>query len=128
MIVPLKHFDWQLLRLLVRAEEAGEDHPTGRELRLSPTRVTKDGTFLDELVELGLIAAVGKPATPERGSQSEPPQFRTRYRLTDKGRQAAEYGEYDQPHIPADAPLSGLAAAVLGSRDGARASKKAKNR
>lgn len=114
MIVPVSHRDWQVLRHLLRVEAEGRK-PLGRELRLYPLRATKDGTFLDALVDEGLIAVAAKPTPPDPGRESEPAQFRARYRLTDKGKHAAEYGEYDRPFAPAaNAPLSGLAAEVLG--------------
>ena len=87
--------------------------PLGRELRPSPTRATKDGTFLDEMVKAGLLAAIGK-SEPVDGT-GEPEPFRTRYTLTALGRHAAEYGEYDRPYTPGDAPVTGTAAAVLES-------------
>jgi len=83
----------------VRAEAGGE-RPTGRELKLTPTPFTKDGTFLDHLVECGPIAVAAKPTPPERGREGEPAQFRTRYKLTKKGRHAAVYGEYQQDYNP----------------------------
>lgn len=117
MIVPLEHHTWQLLRSLVRAEAAGKDL-TGAELRIAPTRRTKDGTFLDELVRLGLIAVVAKATAAPAGASAEeknrPTQFRTRYRLTPKGREAAEFGEYDRPYTPEPTELTGLAAALFG--------------
>ena len=113
MIVAVKHSEWQTLRYLVRAESVGE-HPTGRELRLNPTRFTKDGAFLDHLVARGLIAVASKPTPPERGREGEPAQFRTRYKLTKTGRHAAEYGEYDQDFTPTAQPLTGLAAELMG--------------
>jgi hypothetical protein len=121
VLFPITHFEWQLLRHLVRAEATGV-HPLGRELRVCPTRRTKDGTFLDDLVERGLIAVAAKaPALPPRATpaeQAEPAQFRTRYRLTDRGRHAAEYGEYERPYAPAGpAPLVGLAAEMFGQLD-----------
>ena len=115
MLVQLAHLQWQILRAALRAETAGEPPPLGRQLRISPTRNTKDGTFLDELVEEGLLAPVGKPDKAP-GKAGEPAQFRTRYGLTDKGRHAAEYGEYDRPYTPGEAPLVGLAAEVVEAR------------
>src|SRR5690348_15364341 len=99
MIVPISHCVWQILRTVVRAESAGGLLPTGKDLRVTPSRKTKDGTFLDELVECGLLAVAEKPgrvpATASLAEKAEPEQFRARYRLTEKGRYAAEYGEYD---------------------------------
>jgi hypothetical protein len=83
---------------LLRAEAAGEP-ALGRALRLAPTRNTKDGTFLDELVADGLLVRVGKPVPPTP-PRDEPEPFRVRYELTELGRYAAEYGEYDRPHAP----------------------------
>lgn len=121
MIVPLEHNTWQLLRALVRAEAEGTDL-SGAELRVAPTRRTKDGTFLDELVHLGLIVVSAKAPPLPRGStladQKQPAQFRTRYKLTPKGRHAAEYGEYDRPHTPQVTELTGLAAEVFGKAAG----------
>jgi hypothetical protein len=120
VLYSLKHFDWQLLRYMVRAE-AARKQPFGRELRIYPTRLTKDGTFLDDLVKLGLIAVAGKPApvssTATAAERNEPVQFRTRYTLTEKGRKAAEYGEYEVTHTPAASPLSGLAAEFYAQAD-----------
>jgi hypothetical protein len=96
MIRPLDHmYEWRLLRALLRA-----DTPlSGLEMRRrEPIRGTKDGTFLDDLVRLGLIEAVGEPEADKPASawsKPVPVQFRTRYRLTDLGRHAAEYGEYE---------------------------------
>ena len=116
MLYSLKHFDWQLLRYMVRAE-AAKKQPLGRELRIYPTRLTRDGSFLDELVKLGLIAVAAKasplPANATGEEKDDPVQFRTRYALTEKGRHAAEYGEYEVAHMPSETPLSGLAAELF---------------
>jgi hypothetical protein len=109
VLVAINHFSWQVLRVLARAEAARQPPPVGRELRLVPTRRTKDGTFLDELVEAGLIEVAAKP-TPPLDGVDEPAPFRARYRLTALGRHAAEYGEYDKPFTPAVKELTGLAA------------------
>ena len=117
MLVYLSHYEWQLLRLTLRAELAKEQPPLGSELRIAPTRATKDGTFLDRMVAAGLIAvAVKAPPLPAGASEREkglPVQFRTRYKLTEVGRHAAEYGEYDKPHTPTPAPITGTAAELL---------------
>jgi hypothetical protein len=115
VLVQLAHLNWQILRAVVRAAAAGEPPPLGRDLRLTPTRRTKDGSFLDELVAEGLLAPAGKPGK-EAGTAGEPVQFRTRYGLTDKGRHAAEYGEYDRPYTPGDVPLVGTAAEIVEAR------------
>jgi hypothetical protein len=116
MITPLPHFVWQTLRYMARAEATGKD-AYGRELRMTPTRRTKDGTFLDELVDQGLIEAVSEPVPfppgASRSEKKESPQFRTRYRLTELGRHAAEYGEYDMPFTPANLPLIGTFAELV---------------
>jgi hypothetical protein len=93
--MPVSHFTWQLLRTLVR----NKNRPlTGRQLRLIPNRKTKDGTFLDVLVKEGLleVAGVNDPAPKAHAAAVEPPvQFRTLYRLTERGKHAAEYGTYE---------------------------------
>lgn len=76
----LSHFNWQLLRLMVREGTA----LTGKQLRMAPTRVTKDGTFLDVLVQQGLIKLVKKNENWKLST----------YELTKLGKDAAEYGEY----------------------------------
>ena len=59
---------------------------TGRQLRLNRSRYTKDGSFLTALVDAGLLARV-------TGSADAP--FEATYALTERGQQAAEYGEYE---------------------------------
>src|SRR5262249_31922787 len=114
---------------LVRAE-ATRKQPFGRELRIYPTRLTRDGSFLDDLVELGLIAVAAKPtplpASATLEEKNEPVQFRTRYVLTEKGRHAAEYGEYEVPHMHSERPLSGLAAELFAQADKNRTSSERK--
>ena len=80
---------WQVLRAAKRSKKP----LTGKELRVAPTRYTKDGSFLDDLVNEGLLEVVG---LNEESAQTKqfPVQFRTRYKLTAKGEHAAEYGEY----------------------------------
>ena len=96
MRVQIGHFEWQLLRTALRAEAAGTP-ALGRELRVSMARRTKDGTFLDKLVAEGLLAVAEPPAPPDPAVRTEEPaQFRARYRLTEMGKFAAEYGEYDR--------------------------------
>jgi hypothetical protein len=118
VLVQLVHFQWQVLRAVLRAEAAGQP-AVGRDLRLVPTRATKDGSFLDELIDEGLLAKDGKPE-PEGDRRGEPVPFRTKYRLTEKGRQAAEYGEYDRPFTPGEAPVVGPAAEILQDRTARR--------
>jgi hypothetical protein len=119
VIVSVSHIEWQVLRCVLRAELAGSGFPLGRELRVVPTRKTKDGTFLDDLVERGLIEVAAKasalPTSTYHGERVEPPQFRTRYRLTDLGRHAAEYGEYDRTYTPTPQPVTGVAAELFES-------------
>jgi hypothetical protein len=83
-VLPIRHFEWQVLRTVKRSKKP----PTGRALRIVPTRRTKDGTFLTDLVELGLLTRVtGTVAAP----------FEATYALTEKGEYAAEYGECEFP-------------------------------
>ena len=53
-VLPIAHFTWQVLRTAKRSKKP----PTGRTLRTVPNRRTKDGTFLTELVDLGLLDRV----------------------------------------------------------------------
>lgn len=76
------HFTWQVLRTVKRSKKP----PTGRALRVVPSRKTKDGSFLSALVEDGLLARV-------TGAADAP--FEATYALTEKGKHAAEYGEYE---------------------------------
>jgi hypothetical protein len=52
------------------------------------SRATKDGSFLTELIHLGLLKVV----TPD------PDPFAATYAITPAGERAAEYGEYDYDH------------------------------
>jgi hypothetical protein len=79
---PTSHFTWQVLRSVKRSKKA----PTGRALRLVPSRKTKDGSFLTALVEEGLLTRL-------TGTAEAP--FEATYALTEKGQHAAEYGEYE---------------------------------
>lgn len=91
------HSTWQVLRAAQRSAKP----MTGRALWLTPTRATKDGGFLADLVEEGLLAFVtGTAAAP----------FDATYALTERGQHAAEYGEYDpkRPAMGAEAkPVAG---------------------
>lgn len=90
-VFPVTHFQWQVLRAVKRSRKA----PTGRELRLSPTRGTKDGMFLGTLVDLGLLVRVhGGPQHP----------FEAIYALSELGQHAAEYGECELPAAVFDMP------------------------
>jgi hypothetical protein len=63
------------------------------------------------MVAEGLLVRVGKPVPPPP-LRDEPEPFWVHYKLTELGRPAAEYGEYDRPYTPKDTPVSGLAAEV----------------
>lgn len=93
--MPISHFTWQVLRAVKRNKKP----PTGKQLRLVPSRRTKDGSFLDELVNNGLLQVVSVDELPADATNQErqlPVQFRTRYRLSANGEHAAEYGEYER--------------------------------
>lgn len=100
MKFPLSHFEWQILRLMLRCDGPSK----GSELRITKSRRTMDGTFLDALVRVGLIEAVGveEPPDPRPGfaPSAKPVQFRTLYRLTPKGEHAAEWGEFERAPNP----------------------------
>lgn len=83
-VFPVRHFEWQVLRTVKRSKSP----PTGRALRLVPSRRTKDGSFLTDLVEQGLLTRV-------TGTGAKP--FEATYALTERGEHAAEYGECDMP-------------------------------
>jgi hypothetical protein len=94
-IMPVSHFTWQVLRAVKRSKTP----PTGKQLRLIPSRKTKDGTFLTALVAEGLLKVVGVDELPPDATDRQktmPVPFRTRYLLTPKGEHAAEYGEYER--------------------------------
>jgi hypothetical protein len=96
--LPISHFTWQVLRAAKRSKKP----PTGKQLRLAPTRRTKDGTFLDELVRDGLLQVVSVDE-PTEETRRWPAPFRTRYRLTATGEHAAEYGECEREVRPREA-------------------------
>ncbi|AMV25844.1 hypothetical protein VT84_15710 [Gemmata sp. SH-PL17] len=86
-VLPVNHFTWQCLRTVKRSKKP----LTGRALRLVPSRRTKDGSFLTEMVEAGLmIRATGTVDDP----------FEATYSLTEQGEQAAEFGECEMPVKP----------------------------
>jgi len=94
-MMPISHFTWQVLRAVKRSKKP----PVGKELRLVPSRRTKDGTFLDDLVRDGLLVVVSVDELSGRATDKEkrmPVQFRTRYGLTANGEYAAEYGQYER--------------------------------
>ena len=82
MMVAVNHHDWKVLRQLVRAK--GKPVP-GLKLRLDMSRRSKGGTFLAELVRVGLLVYAAKHDDP----------LVSTYRLTERGKAAAEYGEYE---------------------------------
>lgn len=83
-VLPVRHFEWQVLRAVKRSKTP----PIGRALRLVPSRRTKDGSYLTELVDQGLLRRVtGTAAAP----------FEATYALTERGEHAAEYGECETP-------------------------------
>ena len=97
---------WKVLRAAKRAQPGAA---IGRDLRVVPTRQTKDGTFLDRLVEIGLLEVrSGSPVAAI--SDDEPLQFRQKYALTEMGERAAEFGEYEMEIQGAteDTPVTGL--------------------
>ena len=106
MLVDLTNFDWKLLRLILRA--GGKPVP-GRALRHTPTRFTKDGTFLGKLVERGLIAVAADDEDP----------FAATYSLTAAGRHAAEHGEYEA-RMPWEAARPAAAAAEPAGKPAAK--------
>lgn len=113
-IRPVAHFTWQVLRTVKRSRTS----PTGRHLRLVPTRRTKDGTFLNALVDEGLLTRV-------TGSAGAP--FEATYALTERGEHAAEYGEYDHaPLRPAESEGSPPSTPAPKSRPRPKAGKRAK--
>lgn len=105
MLVQLDQPSWKVLRHVAR-----EGRVAGRDLRILPTRKTKDGTFLDDLIAKGLLALDGN-APKDSQNPDEPIQFTKMYVLTEMGEYAAEYGEYEYSYTPnRDAPLTGTAA------------------
>jgi hypothetical protein len=85
-VLPVAHFEWQVLRAVRRSRKPA----VGRALRLAPTRRTRDGAFLTELVDSGLLKRV-------TGTAEAP--FEATYALTELGEYAAEYGECDRPLV-----------------------------
>src|SRR5437763_149243 len=83
-VLPVSHNQWQVLRAVKRNRKP----ITGRELRLNPTRNTKDGSFLTHMVRIGLL---------RRASGTERDPFAATYELTELGKHAAEFGECDFP-------------------------------
>lgn len=90
-LFPITHFQWQVLRAVKRNRKP----ILGRDLRLSPTRGTKDGAFLNVLVFLGLLDRV-------EGVEDKP--FEAIYTLSELGKHAAEYGECEMSAAVFNAP------------------------
>lgn len=86
-IFPITHLHWQVLR----AAKRNRKPILGKDLRLSPTRGTKSGEFLNTLVSLGLLSRVS-------GTERAP--FDSFYSLSELGEHAAEYGECELPNPP----------------------------
>jgi hypothetical protein len=95
-VLPISHFEWQSLRTAKRSRKP----LTGRALRIVPTRHTKDGTFLTDLVQRGLLTRVA-------GREAEP--FEATYALTPLGEYAAEYGACEKV-CPPNATVGEVAA------------------
>jgi hypothetical protein len=109
-------YDWQLLRLIARG---GNAPLLGKALRLDWSRRTKDGTFLDDLVDMGLLEVV-TPGEVEKTYPFRPAQFATTYRLTAEGERAAEYGEFEVPVPVRDGDCPPAAAASAGAKPAER--------
>ncbi|MDY3555207.1 hypothetical protein R5W24_004345 [Gemmata sp. JC717] len=108
----ISHFLWQVLRATKRSKKP----PTGRQLRISPTPRSKDGSFLTALVDEGLLEFV-------TGSAAAP--FDATFALTVKGEHAAEYGEYEyEPKRPAPPPAPAIAKAAPATAKKGRSAKK----
>ena len=82
MEVKLGHHDWRVLRRVARGKGKSV---SGHELRMEMSRKTKDGTFLNALVDQGLLVVSVANADP----------FEAKYSLTDLGKQAAEHGVFE---------------------------------
>lgn len=103
MKTDLKPADWKLLRFILRASRGG--NVKGWLCRTDPSRRTKDGTFLTDLVEDGLLKDDGPcdpPGKDEPVTQAvrDHAPFHRYYQITALGREAAEYGEYTPPEKP----------------------------
>ena len=116
MLISLLSNDWQVLRAVLR-HKGGRGCP-GASLRLIPSRKTKDGSFLADLAGRGLLEAAGPPDPPAGPDDPTLDPFRARWRLTDRGRHAAEYGVYEEPGALALPTPEEFAAAKLAEREG----------
>ena len=81
MQVTIPHLEWRVLRQVARTRKPS----AGTTLRLEMTRRTKDGKFLTDLVRQGLLEVAAEGESP----------FETTYKLTERGKHAAEYGVFD---------------------------------
>lgn len=81
MLKPISHHDWQVLRAVARGNGKSV---RGDKLRMSMKKIYSTGMFLVELVRLRLLEVAKEGAQP----------FEAKYRLTEGGRFASEYGEY----------------------------------
>lgn len=87
METPVNHTTWRMCRFILRGK--GKPVP-GAQLRLTMSRWSKTGEFLDALVELGIFHRTGQMQEPK----GKPQQFRVCYTLTEIGKQVAEYGMF----------------------------------
>lgn len=81
MQVNVSHADWQVLRTVLRSKKPSP----GSSLRLAMTRRTRDGSFLADLVRMGMLKVESKNKDP----------FEATYSLTERGKHAAEYGVFE---------------------------------
>ena len=102
-VMPVAHSTWQILRTAKRSRRP----VVGLDLRLVPTRKTKTGEFLTDLVRAGLL---------DRVSGTEKAPFEATYKLTALGEHAAEFGECEVPIEVLRADKPGLKPARAGKR------------
>ncbi len=121
MLRQIEPATWKVLRAAKRAQPGGA---LGRDLRVVPTRKTKDGTFLDALVEAGLLEVRG--TSGKTASEDEAVQFQQKYALTERGEHAAEFGEFEveMPGATLDTPVTGLMGELYKTLAAARKSRK----
>lgn len=85
VVTPISHAMWQALRVVKRST-SGEVY--GFHMRWDLSRRTRDGSFLINLVNVGLLKVTkSHPDNP----------FMAKYRLTELGKVAAEYGQAELP-------------------------------
>lgn len=78
----LAHHNWHALRRVVRAKGRSV---AGHHLRMELSQRTKDGSFLAKLVEDGLLVV----------AHPDPNPLVATYKLTELGKEAAEFGVYE---------------------------------